>query len=350
LGFLTFSPSHTGSADYKRQWEETNTILGEDMVDADTTHRTKVSVKLFEGGRITTHSHLMATIANLYVTLKVTEKPGQAMEALVFKNLKEIFALLAQTNMRDWIERHSVRGGPGEHLPYSLALEIHSSLLPLASFATKSEWIKKAIAKDDIPLSALTFYNATHTELLRRFTAACAGDNLGNYSSPPSTWTPSQKKKEDAKKQSKTSNDSSPGGSRSSGTNGTRSGTNVADPATLGMISAQQHIRNGPSLSSGQKVCLPFVRKGDSCTLGRACPNAHMTPRYSSVQDLTILDHWITRTAGVEWVAKPAKLTAVGRTATTSGSGTSSNTQSGTGGAPPAATGTHSGNTVTEEG
>jgi hypothetical protein len=57
----------------------------------------------------------MATITNLYVTLKVAEKPGQATAALIFKNLKEVFSLLAQMNMRDWIERSSVHGGPGEH-------------------------------------------------------------------------------------------------------------------------------------------------------------------------------------------------------------------------------------------
>jgi hypothetical protein len=322
------------------------------MVDVDATNRTKISVKLFDGGRITTHSHLMATIANLYVTLQVAEKPNQGTEALIFKNLKEVFSLLAQTNMRDWIERSSVRGGPGEHLPYSLALEIHQSLLPLASFATKSEWIRKAINKEDIPSSALAFYNATHSELLRRLTAACAGDNLGHYSSPPSTWIPFQKKKEDQKKQSKNNNDSSPSGNARSSGDANRSGnTTTTNPATLGMISAPPNIRNGPSLTSGQKVCLPFVRKGDSCTLGRACPNAHMTPRYSSMQDLTILDNWITRTAGTEWVAKPAKLVAALRGTQPSGSGTpTSNTQPPTGGSSPAAAGTASGTNTTDEG
>jgi hypothetical protein len=70
--------------------------------------------------------------------------------------------------MRDWIECSSVRGGPGEHLPYALALEIHMSLLPLVTFATKSEMIRKVINKEDIPMSALAFYKATHAELLRR--------------------------------------------------------------------------------------------------------------------------------------------------------------------------------------
>jgi hypothetical protein len=199
LGFLTFAPSHTGSADYKQQWDETNVVLGEDMVNVDTTQRTKISVKLFKGGRIMMHSHLMATITNLYVTLKVAKKPGQASEALIFTSLKEVFSLLVQTNMRDWIEHSSFRGGPGEHLPYALALEIHTSLLPLVTFATKWEMIRKKINKEDIPMSALAFYKATQAELLRRLNAACAGDNLGNYLSPPSTWVPFQKPKDQNK-------------------------------------------------------------------------------------------------------------------------------------------------------
>jgi hypothetical protein len=291
LGFLTFAPSHTGSADYKRQWEETNVVLGEDMVDVDT------------------HSHLMATIANLYVTLKVAKKPGQASEALIFKNLKQVFSLLAQMNTWDWIERLSVPSGPGEHLPYSLAFEIHTSLLPLMTFATKLEMICKVINKEDIPISALAFYKATHAKLLHCLNAACAGDNLGNYlSPPPSTWVPFQKKDQNKQKQKKTGGDSSTSGGAKPSGNNNRSGGNGPNTATMSMINAPMHIRNGPSLSRGQKVCLPFVHKGDTCTLGRACPNAHMTPRFSSMPDLMILDGWVTRTTGAEWAAKPAKL------------------------------------------
>jgi hypothetical protein len=312
LGFLTFAPSHTGLADYTRQWDETNLVLGEDMVDVDTTQRTKISVKLFNGGgKITTHSHLMATIANLYVILKVAKKWGQASEALIFTSLMEVFSLLAQTNMRDWIERLSFRGGPVEHLPYALALKIHMSLLPLVTFPTKSEMIRKVINKEDIPTSALAFCKATHAELLHCLNAACAGDNLGNYQSPPSTWVPFQKPKDRNKqKQKKTGGDSSTSGGAKPSSNNNRSGGTGLSTATMGMINAAMHIRNGPSLSSGQKVCLPFVRKGDTYTLGRACPNAHMTLWYSLVPDLMILDGWVTCTAGAEWAAKPAKLVA----------------------------------------
>jgi hypothetical protein len=89
LGLLTFAPSHTESADYKRQWEETNAVLGEDMVEIDTTHRTKVSIKLFDGGKISTYNHLMATIANLFVVLPIADKRGQATDAVIFANLRK---------------------------------------------------------------------------------------------------------------------------------------------------------------------------------------------------------------------------------------------------------------------
>jgi hypothetical protein len=191
-------------------------------------------------------------------------------------------------------------------------LEIHTSFLPLVTFATKSEWIRKAINKEEIPASALAFHKATHAELLCRLNAACAGDNLGNYSSPSSTWVAFLKTKDQVKqKQSNGNGESSPlGGVRSSGDNDRSSNSTNNNAATMGMITVLPNIRNGPSLSSGQNICLPFVCKGDSCTVGRGCPNAHMTLRFSLVQDLTILDNWVTRTAGTEWAAKPAKLVA----------------------------------------
>jgi hypothetical protein len=193
-------------------------------------------------------------------------------------------------------------------------------------FVIKSEMICKVINKEDIPVSALAFYKATHAELLRCLNAACAGDNLGNYSSPPSTWVPFQKQKDQNKhKQPKTGGDSSPsGGARPSGNNN-RSGSNGPNTATMGMINAPTHIRNGPGLSSGQKVCLAFVCKGDTCTLGCACPNAHMTPWYSLVPDLTILDGWVTCTTGAKWAAKPTKLVAARRGSSRLGLGTQDN-------------------------
>jgi hypothetical protein len=233
--------------------------------------------------------------------------------------------------MRDWIERSSFHGGPGEHLPYALALEICTSLLPLVTFATKLEMIckvinkvatklemiRKVINKEDIPTSALAFYKATHAKLLRGLNAACAGDNLGNYLSLPSTWVPFQKpKNQNKQKQQKTSGDFSTSGGAKPFSDNNRSGGTGLSTATMGMINAPMHIQNGPSLSSGQKVCLPFV------CLERACPNVHMTPWYSLVPDLTILDGWVTRTTGAEWAAK---LVAALQGSSASGLGTQDN-------------------------
>jgi hypothetical protein len=80
--------------------------------------------------------------------------------------------------MRDWIECLSVHSGLGEHLPYALALEIHTSLLTLVTFATKLEMIRKVINKEKIPVSALAFYKATHAKLLCHLNAACAGETI----------------------------------------------------------------------------------------------------------------------------------------------------------------------------
>jgi hypothetical protein len=210
---------------------------------------------------------------------KSGQKTGTGDRNPYFQKPQRSFFFVGQTNMQDWIERSSVRGGPGEHLPYALALEIHTSLLPLITFATKLEMFRKVINNKDIPVSALAFYKATHANLICHLNAACAGDNLGNYSSPQSTsWVPFQKQKDQNKqKQQKTGGDSSPsGGARPSG-NKNRSGCNGPNTATVGIINVPMHIRNGPSLSGDQKVCLSFVCKGDTCTLRRAYPNTHMT-------------------------------------------------------------------------
>jgi hypothetical protein len=141
---------------------------------------------------------------------------------------------------------------------------------------------------------------------------------------PPSTWVPFQKKDQNKQKQQKTCGASTLGGAKPSSDNN-KSGSNGPNTATRGMINAPAHIQNGPSLSSGQKVCLPIVRKGDTCTLGRACPNAHMTPQFSLMLDLTILDGWVTCTTGAEWAAKPTKLVAALRGSSQSGLGTQNN-------------------------
>jgi hypothetical protein len=91
LGILTFAPSRESSADYKRQWDETNTVFNEDMVETDKSHRTKVGVTLYDGGNILSHGQLMAMIANLYAVLQVVDKVGQTCDSILCTNLREIF-------------------------------------------------------------------------------------------------------------------------------------------------------------------------------------------------------------------------------------------------------------------
>jgi hypothetical protein len=185
--------------------------------------------------------------------------------------LQEIFFLLSQTTVRDWIGRFAVWNGVGEHLPYALALEIQSSIIQLMIFATKPEWLRKAMKNEEILSTALVYYKATHREMLYRINMACTSDSLGNYASPPSTWISPQEKEKDsaAKKSPETGDSASPGGrtgdlGRSS--NPRSSAPTGSNPA-WGMINAPPNIQHGPKLSNRQKVCLPFICKGDSCPL-----------------------------------------------------------------------------------
>jgi hypothetical protein len=46
--------------------------------------------------------------------------------------------------------------------------------------------------------------------------------------------------------------------------------TSGSDP-NLGMLCIDDHIRNGPTLSSGQRPCLAFIARGKVCMHGRDC-------------------------------------------------------------------------------
>jgi hypothetical protein len=127
----------------------------------------------------------MTTIANLYAVIQVMDKQGQTSESLFAIHLREIFFLLSQTTVRDWIERFAVRNGVGEHLPCAIALEIHSSIVQLVIFATKPEWLRNAMKGEEIPANALVYYKATHWEMIHRINMACTSDSLGHYASPP---------------------------------------------------------------------------------------------------------------------------------------------------------------------
>lgn len=56
-------------------------MLGDGMVEIDTNLRTKVSIKLFDGGKISTYNHLMSTIA--IAVLQMADKPDQASDAVM---------------------------------------------------------------------------------------------------------------------------------------------------------------------------------------------------------------------------------------------------------------------------
>jgi hypothetical protein len=324
LGIMTFAPSCTSSADYKRQWDETNAIFNEDMVETDKSHRTKVGVTLYGGGVIFSHSHLMTTIANLYAALQVADMPNQTCESLLCIHLRELFALLSQSHVHKWINRFAGRNGMGEHLPYAIALDIHNSIIQLVMFAIKPEWVSIAIdTAADIPANGLTYYKATHRGVIDRINMACGSDNLGNYASPPSTWVSPRSKEKEAlsRKSQRTDATVSPGGrpgdsrNNNSNNNNNNNNNNTTVGSTpqgsnraLGMINAPPNINNGPQLGNGQQLCMPFARRGDSCALGRNCPNAHATLRYTSQSDIAIIDNWVNRSNGVTWVTRPLAL------------------------------------------
>jgi hypothetical protein len=252
LGLLSFAPSCTGSTDYKRQWEETNIVFNKDMVETDKSHRTKVGIKLFNAGQITSHSHLMTTIANLYAVLQVMDKPGQTPESLFCIHLREIFFLLSQTTVRDWIDCFAVRNGVSEHLPYAIALKIHSSIIQLMLFATKPEWLRKAMKSEEILANALVYYKATHREMIHRINMACTSDSLGNYASPPSTWiSPRDKDKDSTAMKSPKTGDSTSLGGRT-GDQGRsfnpRSSVPTGSNPAWGMLNAPPNIQHGPQL------------------------------------------------------------------------------------------------------
>jgi hypothetical protein len=132
ISLFTFAPTRTGTAEYKRQFEETNTILGEELVGATNSHRTKPTLKLFDGGMIQHYSHLLYTLANLLLVLEAADDPNQDGEAILVTHLKEFFKVLTRKEVEQWVETFT-KTSEGEHLPYALALDMHNnSLIHLA--------------------------------------------------------------------------------------------------------------------------------------------------------------------------------------------------------------------------
>jgi hypothetical protein len=144
LGLLSFAPMKTNTAEHKCQLEETNSILGEDLVSAASSHRTKASLTLFDGGNVQHHSQAMTTIANLHAALAVCDSPDQPNPAISSTCLKEAFCFFAQSDMKQWVD-HFARGNGGEHLPYALILDMHNSWIHLLRMVTDPHWIRAVL-------------------------------------------------------------------------------------------------------------------------------------------------------------------------------------------------------------
>jgi hypothetical protein len=166
---------------------------------------------IYEGGNVAYYAQAMPTIANLHAAMAVCDGPDQTTPAISMKCLMEAFYFLAQPDMKLWVDQFTPRTG-GEHLPYSLILDLHNSWIHVARFATNPKYIHAILNDKEIPASALTFYRATHSSVISKWQKAIASDTLGPYVSPPSTWV-SPKAKEQAKKTPKQSNSLTPGGS-----------------------------------------------------------------------------------------------------------------------------------------
>ena len=314
LSVFTFAPSKPTTAEHKRQLEENELILAEDMVSAASSHRTKATLTLFDGGNVQFHLQALATIANLHATLMAIDHPDNTVPAICCKCLQEVFGILAQPDMKQWVDRFA-RGTAGEHLPYALILDLHNSWIFLSRFFTDSRWGKAVVEDKEIPADALSYYLSTHNQVIAKWQKAFQSDTLGPYASAPSTYI-SPKAKVDAKKTAKSTDSASPassGTNKSSSNGGSDRRTPTArgsgsDP-NFGLLSAPDHVRNGPMMSSGKRLCLNFARKGKSCNQGPNCSGYHITLRQGSIEDLRIIDKWITDTPSVTWsTGRPFRL------------------------------------------
>jgi hypothetical protein len=316
INLLTFAPARAGTAKYNTPIDETNAILGEELVGAVSSHRTKAKLQLFSGGAIHHYTHLMATVANAILVLLAADDPTQETESVLVRGLKELFHVLSMHDVQFWVEQFT-RQTTGDHLPYAIALDINNnSIVHLAQFANDARWIQAVSQGADIPASALDYYRSVHNCVIANLQRASGSDSLGSYQSPPSTWISPR-----VKKAAKTTETSSPSGARqqmrSAPTNqhqATASHQQAAHPRTttsnpdFGMLLVPDHIRNGPQLASGKRLCLLFAAKTRSCSNRSTCNGEHVTSHTASIPDLRTIDRWVTDTPNASWVHRPAIL------------------------------------------
>jgi hypothetical protein len=158
LSILSFAPVRTGTSEHQRQLDESNAILGEELLGTVSSQCTKASLMLYSGGGIHSYQSLLSTIANLLLVLEAADDPTQSSPAILVKNLEDFFKVLIKNDVHQWIE-HFQRTPQGEHLPHSLAVEIHNNCLSqMAQFATNANWGRAVLEGSNIPVSALTSY------------------------------------------------------------------------------------------------------------------------------------------------------------------------------------------------
>lgn len=195
LGVFTFAPTKTNTVEQKPKLEETLSILGKDLVSASSSQCTKASLMLCDGGNVHFHRQALTMIANLHATIAVVDNQHQTGSAISLTCLQKAFSILAQPDMRDWVDHF--------HLPYALILDLHNSWIHfLAKMITDPCWICAILNNKEIPASGLQLHKATHSTsvLTTNWQKAGASDTLGLYASAPSTWI-SPKAKEQSKKQ-----------------------------------------------------------------------------------------------------------------------------------------------------
>jgi hypothetical protein len=150
-------------------------------------------------------------ISNLLLVLEAADGPNQPYEPILVTHLKEFFKVLARKEVEQWVETFS-KTPEGEHLPYALALDMqNNSLIHFARFATDPKWCNAALANEEIPATAIEFYESVRSSIINNWRKSAAADNLGPYATPPSTWvSPRAQHKEQSKKTPKTNYGSTP--------------------------------------------------------------------------------------------------------------------------------------------
>jgi hypothetical protein len=305
------------------------------MVSTAPSQRTTGSLQLYEGGAVPYHGHLLNTLANYILVLEAADAPNQTSEAVLVLHLKDFFRVLASKEVTQWVQ-HFTKEATGEHLAYSLAVEMHNNaLMHFNRFATSAEHVQHVLDGTDIPLVALDFYDKLRQGVLSNWQRTAGTASLGIYLAPPRTWVSLRPPKATANKSQKTSPTSTPGqagAGTSSTTRNTAPPTNrqgTGSNPTLGMLHVPDQLRHGPQLPSGKRLCLPFVTKGKSCSGGYTCPNGHITPNNASLLDLQAIDKWVNDTPNVSWVGRrPPKLTDADPSSASPTSPAQTNTQS----------------------